>query len=87
MEGFLLASEFNLVPSLVLYGVGKMSRRIPLKAIFSLIGLAAFSVLGPRHRQPAGELHRGHRALMFIPLYAVGALFAAWLMACWCMRL
>ena len=27
MEGFLLSSAFNLVPALVLYGIGKASRR------------------------------------------------------------
>ena len=79
MEGFLLSSAFNLVPALVLYGIGKTSRRAPLTFIFALIGLVAY-LLWAHGSVNLRASSTAAIALIFIPLYAVGAVVAAWLL-------
>lgn len=75
--GFLFSSAFNLIPAAVLFGLGKASKRAPLAFFFALAGLLAFllwahGTLNLRSSSTAAI------ALVFIPIYGIGAVVAAW---------
>lgn len=76
--GLLFVSAFNLIPGIVLYGVGKGSKRTPLAFWFAVsagVGflLWAHGTLNLRSSSTAAI------ALAFIPIYGVGAVVGGWL--------
>jgi len=78
VEAFLYFSAFNLVPALVLYGLGKISRRAPLAFTVALIGLVGYLLWthGGINLRASSTASIG---LMFIPIYAVGVVVVAWI--------
>ena len=73
----LFVSGFNLVPAAVLFLLGKASRRAPLAFWFALAGLLAF-LLWAHGTVNLRASSTAAIALMFIPIYAVGAVLAGW---------
>ena len=73
----LFTSVFNLIPAMALYGVGKASRRAPLAFWFALAALVGFLLWahGTMNLRSSSTAALG---LMFIPLYAVGAVLGGW---------
>src|SRR5437016_7466574 len=77
VRGVLFLSAFNLIPAVALYGMGKLSKRAPLAFWFALAGGLAFLLWG----HGTLNLRASSTAvigLMFIPMYAVGAMAAGW---------
>lgn len=75
--GILFFSAFNLIPSAVLFGLGKASRRAPLAFWLALAGLVAF-LLWAHGTVNLRSSSTAAIALVFIPVYAVGAVVAGW---------
>ncbi len=73
----LFTSVFNLIPAMALYGVGKASKRAPLAFWFALAALVGFLLWfhGTMNLRSSSTAALG---LMFIPLYAVGAVLGGW---------
>lgn len=77
LSGFLFFSVFNLIPAATLFAVGKASKRAPLTFFFALAGLAAF-LLWAHGTVNLRSSSTAAIALIFIPLYGIGAVIAAW---------
>lgn len=74
---FLFSSAFNLIPAAVLFGLGKASKRAPLAFFFALAGLVAF-LLWAHGTVNLRSSSTAAIALIFIPIYGIGAVVAAW---------
>jgi hypothetical protein len=77
VSGLLFISGFNLIPGIMLYGVGKGSKRAPLAFWFAFSVGAGFlfwahGTLNLRSSSTAAI------ALAFIPIYCVGAILLGW---------
>jgi hypothetical protein len=75
--GSLWLTAFNLVPAVVLYVLGKASKRAPIAYWFALAALVGYllwahGALNLRASSTAAI------ALMFVPIYGVGAVVAGW---------
>ena len=75
LSGLCFISAFNLIPSCAWYAVGKFTKRAPLAFWFSVAGgvsflLWAHGCVDLRSSSTAGI------ALMFIPIYALGAIIS-----------
>ena len=75
--GLLFFSAFNLIPGVVLYGLGKGSKRAPLAFWFAVAAgvgflLWAHGTLNLRSSSTAAI------ALVFIPIYGAGAVLVGW---------
>lgn len=79
--GILFISAFHLIPSLAWYGLGRASRKFPLAYWVSLAGGVAFLLYahGSINLSSSSTAAVG---LVFIPIYAVGAILASWLLGC-----
>lgn len=75
--GILFFSVFNLIPSAALFGLGKASKRAPLAYWFAAAGLAGF-LLWAHGTVNLRSSSTAAIALLFIPIYAIGAVAAAW---------
>ena len=79
--GILFISAFNLIPSLAWYGLGRASRKFPLAYWVSLAGGVAFLLYahGSINLSSSSTAVIG---LVYIPVYAVGAILAGWFLGC-----
>lgn len=75
--GILFFSAFNLIPSVALFGLGKASKRAPVAYWFAVAGLVAFLLWahGTMNLRSSSTAAIG---LLFIPIYAIGAVAAGW---------
>lgn len=77
ISGILFFSAFNLIPAAVLLGLGKASKRAPLAFWFALAGALAF-LLWAHGTVNLRSSSTAAIALLFIPIYGVGAIVAGW---------
>ena len=79
--GILFLSAFNLIPSFAWYGFGRASRKLPLAYWFSISGGVAFLLYahGSINLSSSSTAAVG---LVFIPIYAVGAILISWVIGC-----
>lgn len=75
--GILFFSAFNLIPSAALFGLGKASKRAPLAYWFAVAGLVAF-LLWAHGTVNLRSSSTAAIALLFVPIYAIGAVAAGW---------
>lgn len=75
--GILFFSAFNLIPAAALLGLGKASKRAPLAFWFALAGALAF-LLWAHGTVNLRSSSTAAIALLFIPIYGVGAIVAGW---------
>lgn len=76
--GFLFFSALNLIPSAVWCAAGKGNKEKPIAFWFSVAGGLAFLFWAHGSVNLSSSSTAG-LALMFIPIYASGAIFAGWL--------
>lgn len=79
--GILFLSAVNFIPSLAWYGLGRASRKFPLAYWVSIAGGVAFLLYahGSINLSSSSTAAIG---LVFIPVYAVGAILASWFLGC-----
>lgn len=75
--GILFFSAFNLIPAVVLFAIGKASKRAPLAYWFALAAALAF-LLWAHGTVNLRSSSTAAIALLFIPIYAVGAVAVGW---------
>jgi len=75
--GILFFSAFNLIPSVALFGLGKAGKRAPLAYWFAVAGLVAF-LLWAHGTVNLRSSSTAAIALLFVPIYAIGAVAAGW---------
>jgi len=77
--GLPLVAAFNLIPSLALFALGKASRRAPLAYWLAAAALTGF-LLWAHGNLDLKSSSTAVIALFFIPLYALGAVLAGWML-------
>ncbi len=77
--GLLFFSAFNLIPSGAWYAIGKGSKKTPVAFWFSVAGGLAF-LLWAHGSVNLSSSSTAAIALLFIPIYAVGAIVAGWVL-------
>jgi hypothetical protein len=77
LGGILFFSAFNLIPAAALFGLGKASKRATLAYWFAFAALVAFLLWahGTMNLRSSSTAAIG---LLFIPIYAVGAVVVGW---------
>jgi hypothetical protein len=77
LSGLLFISAFNLIPGIVLYGIGKGSKRAPIAFWFATSAAIGF-LLWAHGTVNVRSSSTASIALVFIPVYGVGAIVIGW---------